>query len=318
MYDPLISIVIPVYNGSDYMRQAIDSALAQTYENVEVIVVNDGSTDGGATDQIAREYGDKIRYIAKSNGGVSSALNCGIREMSGDYFSWLSHDDVYEPDKIQRQVEALRECDSPESTIICCSYLHIDKDSNVLPGRKTASCFAVGEVYNSQRVLEQLLMKATFNGCCLLIPKKVFDECGGFDERLRFCQDEFMWYKIFMRPYALYYIDEQLVKNRVHDKQLTQTGQSLFRKECQQISIILADEFAAISSPGHNFFKMYLLSDARYFDFGRVKEICAFGNKNGLLSAADAIKAYLICCYGHVRPLLRKLYYAVFRRVKTT
>ena len=78
---PLVSIVIPVYNGSNYMREAIDSALAQTYENVEIIVVNDGSTDDGETDRIARSYGDKIRYFAKDNGGVSSALNKGIKEM---------------------------------------------------------------------------------------------------------------------------------------------------------------------------------------------------------------------------------------------
>ena len=65
MKEPLVSIIIPVYNGSNYMRQAIDSALAQTYKNTEVIVVNDGSTDGGATDEVALSYGDKIRYYLK-------------------------------------------------------------------------------------------------------------------------------------------------------------------------------------------------------------------------------------------------------------
>ena len=76
--DPLVSIVIPVYNGANYLREAIDSALAQTYSNVEIIVVNDGSDDGGATRDIALSYGDKIRYFAKDNGGVSTALNVGI------------------------------------------------------------------------------------------------------------------------------------------------------------------------------------------------------------------------------------------------
>lgn len=64
-FHPLVSIVIPVYNGSNYMREAIDSALNQSYDNIEVIVVNDGSTDNGATEAIALEYGDRIRYIAK-------------------------------------------------------------------------------------------------------------------------------------------------------------------------------------------------------------------------------------------------------------
>ena len=82
---PLVSIVIPVYNGSNFLRDAIDSALAQTYPRVEVIVVNDGSTDGGATEAIAKSYGSRIRYFAKENGRVASAVNYGIANMNGDY-----------------------------------------------------------------------------------------------------------------------------------------------------------------------------------------------------------------------------------------
>ena len=66
---PLVSIIIPVYNGENYLQQAIDSALAQTYGNLEILVINDGSTDEGRTEQIALSYGDKIRYISKENGG---------------------------------------------------------------------------------------------------------------------------------------------------------------------------------------------------------------------------------------------------------
>ena len=80
---PLVSIVIPVYNGADFLRECIDSALAQTYENIEIIVINDGSCDNGKTEEIALSYGDKIRYIYKENGGVSTALNLGIENMTG-------------------------------------------------------------------------------------------------------------------------------------------------------------------------------------------------------------------------------------------
>ena len=80
-FHPLVSIIIPVYNGANYMREAIDSALAQTYRNIEIIVVNDGSNDNGETERIALSYGDKIKYFHKENGGVSSALNLGIQNM---------------------------------------------------------------------------------------------------------------------------------------------------------------------------------------------------------------------------------------------
>jgi glycosyltransferase involved in cell wall biosynthesis len=110
---PLVSIVIPVYNGANYLREAIDSALMQTYGNIEIIVVNDGSTDGGQTEAIARSYGSEIHYLHKENGGVASALNLGIQHMQGQFFSWLSHDDVYYPQKIESQVRSLPEGKEP-------------------------------------------------------------------------------------------------------------------------------------------------------------------------------------------------------------
>ena len=107
-YSPLVSIVIPAYNASNYLADAINSALAQTYKNIEIIVINDGSKDNGATRTKAESFGDKIRYFEKPNGGSSSALNYGIKQMKGEWFSWLSHDDFYYPSKIEKEVEFLR------------------------------------------------------------------------------------------------------------------------------------------------------------------------------------------------------------------
>jgi len=87
-FTPKVSIIVPVYNGSKYIRAAIDSALSQTYRNFELIVIDDGSVDD--TRQIVESYGDRLQYFWKPNGGVASALNLGIEKMSGAYFSWLS------------------------------------------------------------------------------------------------------------------------------------------------------------------------------------------------------------------------------------
>ena len=89
------------------MREAIDSALTQTYTNTEIIVINDGSNDSGKTRKIVLSYGNKIKYFEKENGGVSTALNFGINNMAGDYFSWLSHDDLYLPNKIETEINYL-------------------------------------------------------------------------------------------------------------------------------------------------------------------------------------------------------------------
>ena len=101
---PLVSIIIPVYNGANYLGQAIDSALNQTYKNIEIIVVDDGSNDNGSTKAIANAYGERIHYYYKENGGTGAAINYGISLMHGEYVSWLSHDDLYKPDKIEKQV----------------------------------------------------------------------------------------------------------------------------------------------------------------------------------------------------------------------
>ena len=85
-YQPKVTIIIPVYNGSDFLAEAIDAALAQTYEKCEILVINDGSSDGGASEQIALSYGNKIRYYFKENGGVSSALNFAFEKMTGEWF----------------------------------------------------------------------------------------------------------------------------------------------------------------------------------------------------------------------------------------
>ena len=315
MSEPLVSIIIPVYNGSNYMREAIDSALAQTYHNVEVVVVNDGSKDNGQTEEIAKSYGDRIRYFSKPNGGVSSALNMGIRNMHGEYFSWLSHDDVYEPDKISKQVEALQGCD--EQTIICCEASQIDAHSMPLPANPAKKSFAPDRIYAGTEALEMLLKKAPLHGCSLLIPKAVLENAGGFDEDIRFCQDYFMWYKLFLGGCSLRCVPEKLVKGRIHGNQLTQTGQSLFKKECAQISHYLTSAFAQASSQDRNLLRLYLHSDAWFLPSDRVKEIIQIGRTRGLLSLRDTWVGWGIFLYGKIRPLLRRVYYLIFRRLKT-
>ncbi len=130
MANPMVSIIIPIYNGINYMREAIDSVLAQTYDNIEVIVVNDGSTDG--TEEAALSYGDRIRYFAKENGGIATALNLGIEHMRGEYFSQLAHDDVYYPYKIEAQINAVKKCG--DMTRICWGDADIINENSEVTG----------------------------------------------------------------------------------------------------------------------------------------------------------------------------------------
>ena len=316
METPLVSIVIPVYNGANFMREAIDSALNQTYSNIEVIVVNDGSNDNGETDSIAQSYGEQIRYFKKPNGGVSSALNVGIENMRGDYFSWLSHDDVYEKDKVEKQVAAINK--SNDRTVVVCQYSQIDEWSHPLAGYISKSNFKSGVIYTWQEALKKILSKNTICGCCLLIPKCAFTECGLFNEELRFCQDTVMWYEIFLKGYSLLCLDDALVRSRVHGRQLTQTGQGLFRIESEKNSTFLTRKFIQASDAEYNFLTLYLFSNAKYMRLKTVKKIVDLGKKSNLICGVENLKAYIICGYGKIRPIIRRIYYKIVRKMETT
>jgi len=209
-FSPKVSIVIPVYNGSNYLREAIDSALGQTYKNIEVLVVNDGSKDNGKTEAIAKSHGNKICYFHKENGGVASALNLGIEKMTGKYFSWLSHDDVYYPHKIEQQIAFLSEKRGKNIAVFCDAET-IDEDSQIV--RKSH----INPRYLQNKYIT--ILSTSINGCTLLLPKECFERAGLFNETLKTTQDNEMWLRIAKAGYDFLYVPEYLIKSRRHPEQ---------------------------------------------------------------------------------------------------
>lgn len=210
-FNPLVSIVIPVYNGSNFLREAIDSAVSQTYENLEIIVVNDGSNDDGSTERIALSYGDKIRYFFKRNGGTSTALNLGIKEMRGEYFSWLSHDDLYYPQKISRAIEELSKLENKD-TIIISDLDGMNEDyTRTFP---TADYQRHRDEYPKRN--DSWLYPVIYNkthGCTHLFSRKVFETVGLFDVTLLVAHDFEFYYRAFTK-FPHQYINEVLVTAR--------------------------------------------------------------------------------------------------------
>lgn len=226
---PRVSIVIPVFNGSDFLAEAIDSALAQTYRNTEVLVVNDGSSDNGATERIARSYGDRIRYFSKPNGGVASALNLGISQMSGAYFSWLSHDDLYAADKIERQLSFLTTLPSDDRvrTIVYGDYDVFTQDPE-----KSVPVAMRGVRPDEFRYW--LANENSLHGCTLLIPRSAFIDVGMFDEHLRTTQDYDLWFRM-ARQYRFTHVAHRFVKARSHANQGSVTMSAIAVAECNEL-----------------------------------------------------------------------------------
>jgi len=237
--NPFVSIIIPVYNGEDYVEIALNSAFNQTYNNIEIIVVNDGSTD--STDDILQQYCDKIIYIKKENGGVSSALNAGIKKAKGDFISWLSHDDVYFPNKVEKQISFLQTLPSQNrfNTILYSNYSVIDENSK-----------KIGDTYFEKKYfIERLnspyfpLFNGAIHGCSLLIPRKCFEDIGYFDVKLKATQDYMLWYKMFPK-YTLRFLPDRLIQSRSHPKQ--DSKKTPTKAECDTLWIHMIDNIPTI------------------------------------------------------------------------
>ncbi|HWG41389.1 MAG TPA: glycosyltransferase [Gemmataceae bacterium] len=173
---PLVSIVIPCYKQAEYLPAAIDSALAQTYAPVEIIVVNDGSPDD--TEQVALGYGDRIVYIHRPNGGLPAARNTGIAGAHGRYLKFLDSDDHLHPDQIAWQMEAL----AGREDCVALGATRLYRD-----GRPEEY---LDHVPQGRAFLPDLFRDYDWGGLMAwMFPTALVRAAGGFDESLRFSED---------------------------------------------------------------------------------------------------------------------------------
>jgi glycosyltransferase involved in cell wall biosynthesis len=175
---PLVTIIIPVYNGANYLKKAIDSALYQSYSNIEVLVVNDGSTDNGETEQIALSYSG-IKYLNKENGGVSSALNYGINNSDGEWIYWLSHDDMYDQFRVENDMEIA--INNSNARIIYSDVIKIDAEDKVL----NKIFYGTSNITR----ISQLIENDFLHFCAISFKREVINEVGYFNEDNRTMQD---------------------------------------------------------------------------------------------------------------------------------
>lgn len=215
-----VSIIIPFYNCK-YVDLAIESALRQTYKNIEVIVVDDGSTK--YTEKISPYLSD-IKYLQKSNGGTASALNVGIENATGEYFSWLSSDDLYKPGKISRQLSFMEE---KNAVISFSSYSLINADGEDLG--EVSSQF-----YNKIDFIRRFLRYCPVNGCTVLLKMGAFSEVGLFDETLRFANDYDLWCRMLLK-YEFKYLDDHLVFYRQHSEMGTKRFANIIQNETETV-----------------------------------------------------------------------------------
>lgn len=298
---PLVSIVIPLYNGANYIEEALKCAIAQDYPNKEIIVVNDGSTDDGAGKEICLKYADSITYIEKENGGCSSALNFGIRAAKGEYISWLSHDDLYLPNKLSYQIDLIEKLSLDKNTLVSNSGGLIDKDGKAIahPSIKTDATLTAKEFFS------YLLFKKCLNGCGLLIPKSVFSKGLFFREDMRFVLDWNLWLKVAAEGFKVHIDSAELVKNRVHGGQVTVKQKELHKTEArdtvEELFLTLRDK------------EPYFMQELYVFAYATKKEIAPeikkYLKEKGI--AIPTTRALEIKAKIQVKTLLKRIYHKI-------
>lgn len=177
---PLVSAIIPNYNYARYVGEAVESALGQTYPNIEVIVVDDGSTDNSL--EVLEQYRDRIKIIEQKNSGVCVARNRGVAESTGEYIAFLDADDVWLPEKIAVQMNEFEE--APEAAFANCGMQLIDLDG------KPLGSLVEGKSGNVSSTLLSFNEPATVGIASTgLVSRKMFETVGGFDSRLSTAAD---------------------------------------------------------------------------------------------------------------------------------
>ncbi|MDE2119649.1 MAG: glycosyltransferase [Betaproteobacteria bacterium] len=239
MNSPLVSVVMPVYNGAKYVAAAIESALAQTYENLELIIVNDGSPDNSAAVIQPFLADRRVKYIEQPNEGVAGARNTALGLAGGEFIAFIDQDDLWMPDKLERQTAYLST--HPAVALVHGYQAYIDASGMHLENPKdwvaplSGNCFS--ELFNRNRiaVLTVLLRK----GCLA--------EVGTFNKSLAGADDYELWLRL-ARRYRFGFIPEVLACYRIHGDNVSHDRFKMTLRELQSLESVLAADPAALKA----------------------------------------------------------------------
>lgn len=213
---PLVSVIIPVYNREDVIERAILSAASQTYPSLEILVVDDGSSD--QTVHKCRQFGDRIQLITQKNAGPAAARNRGIRQANGSYIAFLDSDDEWYPDKIEKQVELALKENVP--MIITDSDIRTPDNPQTTFSRSLYQKELTSSPMQILQLFEWIVMQNFIHLSTVLIKKKILPVPGPFDETMRVAEDTDLWLRVSLN-HRTGIINEVLARRDVRSDKLS-------------------------------------------------------------------------------------------------
>lgn len=229
---PKISIIIPSYNYANFIGETLESVFSQTYKDFEVIVVDDGSTDG--TRKVIKKFLPKIRYIKhETNLGFAPAMNTGIRAAKGKYLNFLSADDKLLPTFLEKEVAVLEKY--PKVGLVFSPVMFMDKEGKIIGKQK------IKNGYRDKNDGYQSLLVGNFvNLVTAIVRADIVKKVGFFNNKLRQNPDWDMWIRIAKKSH-LAYVPEHLAVYRQHDLNLTAEVKRNFKRIGKEKRIVLQD-----------------------------------------------------------------------------
>lgn len=209
---PLVSVIIPVFNGAKYVGQAIASALDQTYSNYEIIVANDGSTDDTA--EVLKQFGHKITVLHLNHAGICAARNAAIQKSKGEFIALLDSDDLWEPEKLQEQIDYFKA--HPEFALV---YSYSTNFTNEAEG----DVALVKKIDFEGDIFKDIFFKNSFANSTIVMRREAFDAVGGYDESLKAMEDYELNLRI-SRAYKIGRVPESLMRRRIHPDSFYTSG----------------------------------------------------------------------------------------------
>ena len=213
---PKVSVIIPCYNHARFVGEAIQSVLDQTFQDFEIIVVDDGSTDG-SHDIVARMGSGRIHYHYQSNEGLAGARNTGIAHASGEFVAFLDSDDLFLPDKLSHQVQALD--NQSELGLIAGGYLLVDESGKPLAERRPWR-------YHPHLDVSTWLRDCPFIVNAVLVRREWLERVGGFDPALRRVEDKDLWLRLAYHGCRMAWVPQLVCAYRTHPGQMVKDGRS--------------------------------------------------------------------------------------------
>ena len=256
--NPLVSIIIPNYNHARYLGDAVHSVLNQDYQNFEIIVVDDGSTDNSR--EVARQFGEKIHYIYQENAGLSAARNTGIRVAKGSLIGVLDADDMYEPTFISTLVAVLES--NPNADGVYCGYQFVDQENNLLPQIENRPV-------PSNELYDALLDGNFFVPESVFLYRYVYDDVGLFDEALRACEDWDVWLRM-TKKYRILHAPEILTRHRILAGSMSTDPLRMLTARLAVLKKHIGDEprVSGSSNVHRSYGRAYLGSCIEYLQYG--------------------------------------------------